>query len=333
MVNFYDKGNGSKKMKKIIKILFIIFFVNYFFTFGNEKVDIVLKDKVIVLGPVVTLGEIADIKCADEELRESLSEIAIANSPIPLKSRIIKQIYVFNRLKHNRFDVTNMTLSGSEKVIISIDVKEISEKEIFEFVLNYLENKLPYRPEEREIIIKKRIANIFAPSRELHLEIIERRIGIMKGSFQINVGIYSGKRLYKSILVPVKVRTFEEVVSVKEGINGGSVVRKEDLIVERKETTILGDKIIYNIDDAVGKKAKISIKKGEVLKSNILENIPVIQRGEFVTIAVLKGDVLVKVPGKAMQDGNVDDFIRVLNLSSNENIIAQVNGNSLVIIK
>jgi len=47
----------------------------------------------------------------------------------------------------------------------------------------------------------------------------------------------------------------------------------------------------------------------------------------------LKGDVLVKAPGKAMQDGNMDDFIRVLNLSSNENIIAQVNGNSLVMIR
>lgn len=338
MVNFFDKGNGSKKffsgkMKKIIKILFIIFFINYFFTFGNEKVDIVLKDKVIVFGSVITLGEIADIKCADEKLRESLSEIVIANSPIPLKSRIIKKIYIFNRLKHNRFDVDNMTLSGSEKVIISIDVKEISEKEIFEFVLNYLENKLPYRPEEREIVIKKRIANIFVPSRELHLEIIERRIGIMKGTFQVNVGIYNGERLNKSILVPVKVRTFENVVSAKEGIGGGSVIGKEDLIVERKETTTLGNKIIYNIDDAIGKKAKISIKKGDVLKSNILENVPVIQRGEFVTIAVSKGDVFVKAPGKAMQDGNMDDFIRVLNLSSNENIIAQVNGNSLVIIK
>ena len=320
-------------MKKIIKILFIIFFINYFFTLGNEKVDIVLKDKVVVLGPVITLGEIADIKCADEKLRESLSEIAIANSPTPLKSRIIKKAYIFNRLKHNRFDVTDMTLSGSEKVIISIDVKEISEKEIFEFVLNYLENKLPYRPEEREIVLKTRIANIFAPSRELHLEIIERRIGIMKGSFQVNVGIYNGKRLYKSMLVPVKVRTFEEVVSAKEGIGGGSVIKKEDLITERKETTTLGNKIVYNIDDAVGKKAKISIKKGDVLKSNILENVPVVQRGEFVTISVLKGDVLVKAPGKAMQDGNMDDFIRVLNLSSNENIIAQVNGNSLVIIK
>ena len=155
----------------------------------------------------------------------------------------------------------------------------------------------------------------------------------MKGSFQVNVGIYNGKRLYKSMLVPVKVRTFEEVVSAKEGIGGGSVIKKEDLITERKETTTLGNKIVYNIDDAVGKKAKISIKKGDVLKSNILENVPVVQRGEFVTISVLKGDVLVKAPGKAMQDGNMDDFIRVLNLSSNENIIAQVNGNSLVIIK
>ena len=115
--------------------------------------------------------------------------------------------------------------------------------------------------------------------------------------------------------------------------NRFSVIRKEDLIIERKETTTLGNKIVYNIDDAIGKKAKISINKGDILKSNILENIPIIERGEFVTITVLKGDVLITAPGKAMQDGNMDDFIRVLNLSSKENIVAQVNGNSLVIIK
>jgi len=320
-------------MNKKSKFLLFILFFQYVSVFGNDQVEIVLKDKVVVFGPVVTLGELADIICNDEELKKSLSEAEILASPPPLKIRIIKNVYIINRLKQNRLNTDKLKISGSNEIIISTDVKEITENEIVNLVEKYLNEKLPYKPENREIKIEMKIGNIIAPSKELQLKIIEKRIAMTKGAFRINIGIYNGEKLYRSILLPVKVRTFEDIVVAKENIKTGSVIKRDDLMIKREETTTFGNDIIYNVNDAVGKKTKTIIGKEGILKGNLLENMPIIEKGKFISITVLKGDVVVTAPGKALEDGYMNEFIKVLNLSSKENLMAQVNGNSSVVIK
>ncbi len=331
-----------KNIKKILNfLLFIvgvnlfpaIIIMNVFPVYGDEQVEIILKDKVIVSGNVITLGEIADIKCSDEKLKNSISEVKIANSPTPLRTRIIKEIYVLNRLKHKRFKLDKIKISGSKKVVVSTDIKEITEKDIFDVVIKYIENKLPYKPENRVITIEKSINSIFAPANDLHIDIIERKIGILKGLLQVNVGIYNGRKLFKSMMIPLKIRTFENAVFAKKIIPGGNVIKKDDLTVERRETTTFGNNIVYNIEDAVGKKAKVSIREDNILKTTMIEDIPLVERGRLVDINVIKGDITITAPGKAMQDGNLDDYIKVLNLASNEKVVAQVNGSSSVIMK
>lgn len=320
-------------MKIKLKFLLIIIFFQYISISGNDRVEIILKDKVVVFGPVVTLGELADIICNDEELKKSLSEAEILVSPPPLKVRIINYLYIINRLKQNHLNADKIKISGNNEIIISTDVKEIPENEIVRFVENYLNEKLSYKPENREIKIDMKIGNIIAPSKELRLKVIEKKIGMTKGSFRIGVGIYNGEKLYRSIVVPVEVRTFEDVVVAKENIKAGSVIKRDDLIFKREETTTFGNDIIYNLDDAVGKKTKTSIGKEGILKGNLLENPPVIEKGKFISITVFKGNVVVTAPGKALEDGHINEFIKVFNLSSKENLMAQVNGNNSVVVK
>ena len=107
-----------------------------------------------------------------------LSEVEIANSPIPLKTKIIKDSYILNRLKYKRLQVGKIKISGSKKVVVSLKVEEISEEKIYDVVKKYLEKKLPYRPENCEISFEKKIKSIFVPANSLHIDIIERKIGI-----------------------------------------------------------------------------------------------------------------------------------------------------------
>ena len=318
--------------KRIIQIFVSLLFVLYLPVYG-QQVSVSLKEKVIVPGPVVCLGELADVVSADGELKRKLEGIEIANSPAPLKARIIKRAYILSRLKQNQIPVGKIVMTGSDNVIFTTDVKEITGDNIIDCARKYVEGKLPYKPEERVITIDKKFGSYFVPSRGLRLAVLERKIGIMKGKFWITAGIYNGDVLYRSVMVPVRVRTFERAVVARKVIKGGKIITPADVAVEKKETTTFGDDVVYSLNDAVGKRAKMTLKAGSILKERILEEIPLIERGERVTIIVIKGDVVVKVPGRAMQSGNKEDFIRVLNLNSNENLFAQVGGDKYVVIR
>ena len=331
-----------KKIKKLLKfLLFIIGFnfipaviiFNYFPVYGIEQIDIKLKDEVMVSSSVITIGDIAEIRCSEEELKKKISDVIIANSPTPLKIRAIKDSYILNRLKHKKFNVDKIKLSGSKEVIVSITVKEITEEKIYDVAKKYLKKQLSYKSENHEISFKRRIKSIYAPSNKLHIDVIERRIGMLKGLLHLSVGIYNGQKLYKVVSVPLKIRVFENVVLSNKDISPDDVINENDLLIERRETTTSGKDVIYKIEDAIGKQPKNNIKKGDIFKSNMLRDVPLLERGRFVTIKVIKGNIVVTTPGKAMQNGSLNDYIKVLNLSSNEQIVAQIDGSTSVIIR
>ncbi|MCK4967254.1 flagellar basal body P-ring formation protein FlgA [bacterium] len=318
--------------KRIIQIFAGLLFVLYLPMYGQDA-SVSLKEKVIVQGPVVSLGDLADVSSADGELKSKLERIEIANSPPPLKARILKRAYILSRLKQNQIPVEKIAMTGSDKVIFSTDVKEVTGDDIINCARKYVEGKLSYKLEERVIAIDKKFGSYFVPSRDLRLAVLERKVGMMKGKFWVTVGIYNGGILYRSLMVPVKVRTFEKVVVARKVIKGGKIITQADVTVEKKETTTFGDDVIYSLNDAVGKRAKMTLRGDSILKERILEEIPLVERGEQVTIMVIKGDVVIKVPGRAMQSGNKNEVIRVLNLSSNENLLAQVSGDKYVVIR
>lgn len=319
--------------KRIIQSIFLsLFFVLYLPIYG-QNAEILLKERVVVPGPVVTLGELADVTCSDKEFKNKLEHVEIANSPTPLKVRIIKRAYIASRLKQNQIPAEKIIMAGSEKVIFSTDIKEVTGNDIINCARTYVESKLSYKLDERVIIINKKFSSFFVPSRGLRISVLERKIGIMKGKFWVTVGIYNYDKLYRSLMVPVKVRTFENVVVACTDIMGGKIIKQENVAIAKKETTTFGEGLIYNLDDVVGKRTKMTLRKDSILKERILERIPLVEKGEQVTITVIKGGVVIRTAGKAMQNGNYDEYIRVLNLGSNESLVAKVAGDGVVTIQ
>ncbi|MFC1558299.1 flagellar basal body P-ring formation chaperone FlgA [candidate division KSB1 bacterium] len=320
--------------KSITKIFIGLFFLQYLPVYG-QIAEVSIKEKAVVPGPVVTLGELADVSSPDSELRSKLEKIEIANSPPPLKPRIIMRAYILSWLKQNQIPVEKIRVSGSDKVVFSTDVKEVTGDDIINCARIYVEGKLPYKLEERVITIDKKFGSYFVPSRGFRLAVLEKKIGMMKGKFWITVGIYNNDILYRSLMVPVNVRTFERVVVARVPIMGGNTIKQSDVIIEKKETTTFGNDLVYEFSDVVGKRTKMTLKGDSIIKRRILEEIPLIEKGEQVTITVVKGGVIVilKGAGRAMQSGNKDEVIRVLNVDSNENLLAEVSGNGAVIIR
>ena len=75
---------------------------------------------------------------------------------------------------------------------------------------------------------------------------------------------------------------------------------------------------------AIGRTPRRAVKAGQVIQARLLKGVEAIRRGQAVQIVANTGPVEVTVPGTAMQNGAIDDVIRVKNTSTGKVITARV---------
>jgi len=75
---------------------------------------------------------------------------------------------------------------------------------------------------------------------------------------------------------------------------------------------------------AIGRTPRRAVKAGQVIQARLLKGVEAIRRGQAVQIVANTGPVEVTVPGTAMQNGAIDDVIRVKNASTGKVITARV---------
>ncbi|MCP4718399.1 MAG: flagellar basal body P-ring formation protein FlgA, partial [Desulfobacteraceae bacterium] len=74
--------------------------------------------------------------------------------------------------------------------------------------------------------------------------------------------------------------------------------------------------VVRNIQEISGKILKTSIQKDNYIKSSWLEEIPLIQKGDLVTLVARRNNLLIVASGISKEDGYADKLIRVENIGS-----------------
>ncbi len=135
-----------------------------------------------------------------------------------------------------------------------------------------------------------------------------------------------------SIYVPVTVISDITVVRVNRSLARGSILNERDLqelLVQRAPSHM---PIINYIEEAVGTALKRPLSEGTELQHSMLEAPVIIKRGEQTVIEAGNDQFMVRMTGKALQDGAVGEQIRVQNIASKRTIQGEVQANGSVAV-
>ncbi len=75
------------------------------------------------------------------------------------------------------------------------------------------------------------------------------------------------------------------------------------------------------------------LKKGEILKLSYLRRVPLVKRGERVSVIFRSGSIEISFYGEALQNGYIGDRIRVKSLNSGKILIGEVVSEGTVLVK
>ena len=216
-------------------------------------------------------------------------------------------------------------LSSSGSVITQQEIKKIVEDFIFQqLTLEKNDIVIEYRnvPSEIQLQTDKPTTSSV---------ILEKNIAL-RGNVTLPIEFRSDSRVEKRVLVSVKIRTFENTCTPVRQILKGELLKSEDMLLQKIETTDNREQFFTDKNDCIGLRAKRILQIGKTISKDMVEILPVLLRGQTVTVFVQNGGVTVTVRGETLEDGNVGEIISVKLLPSRARVKVKVLDNESVLL-
>lgn len=152
---------------------------------------------------------------------------------------------------------------------------------------------------------------VLALSGPTYTFVVRGRNKVPLGLNSLEVDVVAGGAIVQTIPLVVQVRMLIKVVVARRPINQGATIRPEDvdhvaLAFTRTDKLGVNDPALV-----IGQRAKRFISSGTMVDPKELESVPLVMRGQLVTLESIAGAVRVVTTAKATRDGLLGEMIKV----------------------
>jgi flagellar basal body P-ring formation protein FlgA len=171
------------------------------------------------------------------------------------------------------------------------------------------------------------------PAGSLTLEVYQKEKGSLMGHVRLAAIVKVNGVARHEVKMSGWVDVFESVVCTARPIKKGEVLQKEDLFLFRKNISRLRGRTLVDMDEAVGLMARHHVKENTTLAEWMVEQAPILEKGDMVTILAQMGGLTVTVKGMTLERGYPGEMVRVQNTMSQKSILARVIDGSRVMVE
>lgn len=129
-------------------------------------------------------------------------------------------------------------------------------------------------------------------------------------------------QLYHLVLAPVPA----------ERVMRGDVIEERDLVMRPMRRRSVPSNAILDLSELIGMSAKSTLTQGRLVTSNAIEPPVMVEKGGLVTVTLRMRNMQLTARAKAMEDGAMNEVIRVMNTESNRSFEVVVTGPSAAAI-
>lgn len=152
------------------------------------------------------------------------------------------------------------------------------------------------------------------------LEIVPMTRALPRGLIPLQVFLYKEGRIILKEQVRVRIAEYQTVLVTTGHIKRNDIITFDKYRKERREVTSLTDKPLISDEELAGKWAKRSINPGQILTSDMIEEIPLIMAGKQVSILFRNPGLQITTLGAAIESGYKGENIKVRNIQSGKTI-------------
>lgn len=221
--------------------------------------------------------------------------------------------------------------SGSplDQVVVSRNVQSIPPETIKESLINALRAKGVTG--EFDVSVGGALPVITLGGEEAAtVEVAQLNFTPGRDVFSATLAAPSAQNPVKTLNISGVVEKSEEIPVLKSALKNGDVIGAADIEWKNIPTKSMVYDTMTDADQLIGKTPVRALQAGEAVRKRDLISPQLVARGDEVIIEFVNGAMALSVKGKAMQPGAEGDLIRVVNLSSNQSLRAEVVGDRMV---
>jgi len=301
-----------------LKIFIFFLFVGASFAATTIK----LKSQVYTNKENIYLSDIAVVSSDNSKFKEFLENLYITDFPQDIFSKRITKKQIKDILEANYINTSEISIVGSY-CTIKRSINKLTPEKIKDDVQSFLLRRYP--DIEVVSISVPRIRSI--QRKNLRIKIKER--SKTSSYIYLTYFVYNGNFLLRRISVPVKYKKISYVVFSVVDIRKGEYITREKISL--KKYTGNTRHLFTSLEEILGKKAKINIKADIPIKDYMIVPDYLVQRGSNVKIIYNKGIIHIELIGRALENGQLNQIIKVKNISSGKVIPCKVIGRNQVL--
>lgn len=124
--------------------------------------------------------------------------------------------------------------------------------------------------------------------------------------------------------ITAKIDVKRPMVQTRHRLKSNHIVRSEDLVLQASTAQDEGYRYASRVEEVVGKKTRKSMEEGVPISLNYLEEVPLIQSGDRVTLLVKNGNLAMTAVGVAKGNGYLHRQVPVMNVDSTKIVYGRV---------
>lgn len=278
-----------------------------------ERVYVYLNNSARTSADQILLGEVAEVEGFDKELVARVSGLPLGPAPHLGGDLLLDRESIRRSMITHRIDPVRVAIAGADEILITRAGRKITGPEMAALVEDYVQRSWAGRDVRTEVTYSRLPDEINIPDNDLELAVIDPLRARVFGSAAVSLALMDNGRVVQRVPISLRARVFETVAVASRDLRQGTMLSPGDFEIVESEVSDPRSEPVRSIEQIAGMRLRRNVRQDQVITMEVLENPPIVERGDEVVLVVQYKNIRIGCPGKAWENGGRGDKILVRN--------------------
>lgn len=276
-------------------------------------------------GERILLSQVAQIAGPDPLLISRLGNIDIGKAPLPGRKKFIESRHILARMNKSTGGLpTDIGLDFPQRLEVSRKAVTIAKERIEEIATEWVLARVPWDQENVRVVKVQANTTVVLPQGRVTYKVKSPGRLDFLNTIALAVEFSVEGQVVKRAWVTLNLEVIAPVVVVRKPMGRYQPIESQDVTVVLKDLTKLPSGYFSDPAEVIGKRVKRTVYGSTVLREDLVELPPLVNRGDVVTIIAEAGALRITARGEAKAKGRKGERISVVNLDSRKRVYARV---------
>ncbi len=305
---------------------------------GLAAAELRLRNRCEVSGPVVTLGDVAEVLATSSTEAEQLQSVELFPAPLPGQTRYLDVRELQDVLLLRGVDLVALRMRGAARIAIerqssatrparlaaTSGPRNLWEQRIASAIRDYVRRQRPGKPGPR----------VTVAMRDEQLEQLSKATGLAgvsggrppwNGSQQFQVALQREEGpLF--LQVAAQVESVPPILVAARALPRGTIIQADDVRVVEADPAQVPRDACRSPEEVIGAEAVRAIPEGEVIGTHSVRPPILVRRGDAVTVFARTAGVQVRTVARARANAALCDLVALESALDGSVFMARVTG-------